>query len=139
MVSNTVTTKWHKNRLFMSDNPLGTSFLMDASKEHGGNEAGLSPKALMLSALAGCTGLDVVVILEKMQVELDDFQVIVEGELTDVHPKYYNKVKVNYHFYGKDLDVQKIHKAVNSSIERYCGVMEMFRRFAELKTEIFIH
>ncbi len=137
MASNIVTTQWKKNLLFKSDNPLGNSLLMDTSEEGGGNSAGLSPKALMLSSLAGCSGLDVISILNKMRVELDNFEIKIEAELTDEHPKYYKKVKVDYYFYGKDLDKEKINKAVTLSVERYCGVMEMFRKFAEVKTEIF--
>ena len=64
---------------------------------------------------------------------------IVEGELTDEHPKYYHTVTVDYHFYGKDLKESKINKAVDLSIEKYCGVMEMFRRFAKIKTTVHIH
>ncbi len=137
MASNIVTTEWKKNLLFKSDNPLGNSLLMDTSEEGGGNSAGLLPKALMLSSLAGCSGLDVIMILDKMRVKLDNFEIKIEAELTDEHPKYYKKVKVDYYFHGKDLDKEKINKAVTLSVEKYCGVMEMFRQFAEVKTEIF--
>lgn len=139
MASNIVTTTWKGNLLFKSDNPNGNTLLIDTSKEIGGNEVGLSPKALMLSSLAGCSGLDVVSILKKMRVSVADFEIKVEGELTDTHPKYYKKVFVDYHFYGNDLDEEKINKAVNLSIEQYCGVMEMFRQFAEVKTAIHLH
>lgn len=134
MASNTVTTTWNKNRLFKSDNPLGNSLLMDSSYENGGNEAGLSPKALMLSSLAGCSGLDVVSILEKMKVVVENFEIKITAELTTEHPKYYNKVHVDYNFYGNDLDEDKINKSVNLSVEKYCGVMEMFRQFATVTT-----
>ena len=80
--------------------------------------------------------LDVVSILEKMKVNLEDFKIQTEASLTDEHPKYYNKVIMQYHFFGEDLDQEKIKKAVNLSITKYCGVMEMFRAFAEIKTEI---
>ncbi len=93
---------------------------MDTSEEGGGNSAGLSPKALMLSSLAGCSGLDVISILNKMRVKLDDFEIKIEAELTNEHPKYYKKVKVDYYFYGKDLDKEKINKAVTLSVERWC-------------------
>ncbi len=139
MASNIVTTQWKKNLLFKSDNPLGNSLLMDTSEEGGGNSAGLSSKALMLSSLAGCSGLDVIMILDKMRVKLDNFEIKIEAELTDEHPKYYKKVKVDYYFYGQDLDKEKINKAVTLSVEKYCGVMEMFRQFAEVKTEIFFN
>lgn len=139
MESNTVTTIWKKNLLFESNNPSHHTLLMDTSQENGGNGAGLRPKALMLSSLAGCSGLDVIMILDKMRVTVDDFTIKIEGELTDEHPKYYHKVAVAYHFYGKELDEEKINKAVNLSVEKYCGVMEMFRRFATVLTTVHFH
>jgi putative redox protein len=139
MTSNTVTTIWNENMQFESDNPSGHKILIDASSEHGGNDTGLRPKALMLSSLAGCSGLDVVSLLKKMRVSVDDFKIEVIGELTDEHPKFYHKVKVNYHFTGTDLDPSKIQKAVDLSAEKYCGVMEMFRQFAKVEIEIFLY
>jgi putative redox protein len=94
---------------------------------------------LMLSSLAGCTGLDVVSLLVKMRAEVEDFKMVVTGELTDEHPKIYHKVHIEYHFYGSDLKEDKITKAVNLSVERYCGVMEMFRQFATVTTEVQLH
>ena len=64
---------------------------------------------------------------------------IVTGELTEEHPKYYHSVTVDYHFYGSDLNKSKCEKAVKLSVEKYCGVMEMFRRFAVIKTNIIYH
>lgn len=138
-MSHKVTTNWKGNMLFESDNPSGNTVLIDTSSKHGGNDEGLRPKAMMLASLAGCSGLDVVSILNKMKVKLDDFKMITEGTLTDEHPKYYDTVSVEYHFYGKTLPESKISKAVDLSIEKYCGVMEMFRRFAEIKTSVHFH
>lgn len=138
-MTNTVTTEWKENMQFASDNPSGHSVLIDASEEHGGNSSGLTPKAMMLSSLAGCSGLDVVSFLKKMRAEVANFKIIVHGELTDEHPKYYQKVTVEYHFTGSDLQEDKINKAVNLSIEKYCGVMEMFRQFADVTTEVYLH
>jgi putative redox protein len=134
-----ITTHWKGNMLFESDNPSGHKVLMDTSEENGGTNSGLGPKAMMLSSLAGCSGLDVVSILAKMKTEVDDFKMEVEGLLTDEHPKYYHTVTVDYHFYGNDLDETKINKAVNLSVEKYCGVMEMFRKFAKVKTATHFH
>jgi len=134
-----VSTQWKGNMLFESDNPNGKTVMIDSTPEHGGQNEGLSPKALMLSSLAGCSGLDVVSILEKMKVKIDDFRIDTYGELTDEHPKYYHTVSVEYHFYGKDLDEKKIKKAVDLSIEKYCGVMAMFRKFANVKTSVHYH
>lgn len=139
MTSNLVTTTWQKNLLFKSDNPLGGSLLMDTSQENGGNAAGLSPKALMLSSLAGCSGLDIVMILDKMRAVVDDFKIEIKAELTEEHPKTYKEVHVDYHFYGQELDEEKIEKAVKLSVEKYCGVMEMFRQFATVTTKNHYH
>jgi putative redox protein len=138
-MSHKVVTHWKGNLQFESDNPSGNLITMDTSPENGGYNSGVSPKAMMLSSLAGCSGLDVVSILKKMKVPFSDFRIDTYGELTDEHPKYYNKVSVEYHFYGNELDEKKIEKAVNMSIDTYCGVMEMFRRFAEIKTSIHYH
>ena len=134
-----VITHWKGNSQFESDNPSGKTFFMDTSEEHGGYNSGLRPKAMMLSALAGCSGLDVVSVLDKMKVTVSDFRMDTYGQLTDDHPRYYHTVSVEYHFYGENLDENKIKKAVDLSIEKYCGVMEMFRRFAKVKTSIHYH
>ena len=139
MASNTVTTVWKENMLFESDNPSGPSVLIDTSSENGGENKGLGPKALMLSSLAGCSGLDVVSLLKKMRAEVADFKMVVHAELTEEHPKYYHKVAVEYHFYGSNLQEDKINKAVKLSIDQYCGVMEMFRQFAKVTTEVYLH
>jgi len=134
-----ITTKWIGGMSFVSDNPNGTTVLMDSDVEDDDRLYGQSPKGMMLSALAGCTGIDVVMILDKMKIKSYKFKMDVEGELTDEHPKYFNKVKIDYHFYGNDLNETKFKKAVDLSAEKYCGVMEMFRQFAELKSEIHYH
>lgn len=138
MANNIVTTVWKENMVFESDNPSGETLFMDAPDE-GIENKGLRPKALMLSSLAGCSGLDVVSLLKKMRAEVDDFKMVVHGELTEEHPRYYHKVVVAYHFYGNDLQEDKINKAVKLSVDQYCGVMEMFRQFAKVTTEVYLH
>ena len=137
-MSHKITTNWKGNMLFDSDNPSGHHVLMDTDVEGKARE-GLSPKALMLSSLAGCSGLDVVSILDKMKINTYDLKMEVEGLLTDEHPKYYHTVILDYHFTGTDLNEEKINRAVQLSVEKYCGVMEMFRRFAEVKTNVHFH
>src|SRR6056300_1995879 len=139
MVKNLVTTKWTQKSQFETDNPSGYKFTMFDKSQDNGDVVGFAPKALMLSSLAGCSGLDVVSLLEKMRAEVADFYIEVNGELTDEHPKYYHKVKVDYHFSDVNLQEDKIQKAVNLSVTKYCGVMEMFRRFATVETEIHLH
>ena len=103
-----VTTTWKNKMLLESDNPLGKNLLMESGPDSGGSNQGLSPKALMLSSLGGCTGLDLLSLLKKMRVEIEDFKVIVNGELTEEHPKYYDKVSIDYYFTGTDLNEEKM-------------------------------
>ena len=139
MATNTVTTSWKKNGLLETDNPSGHKFTIYDASEDNGDLVGFGPKALMLSSLAGCSGLDIDSLLRKMRAEPDDFKIIITGEQTEEHPKHYHKVHVDYHFFGPHLKEDKITKAVNLSVDRYCGVMEMFRQFATVTTQIHLH
>jgi len=138
-MSHKTTTHWKGGMLFESDNPSGKSVSMDTVVDGQNERFGLSPKAMMLSSLAGCSGVDIVEILEKMKVLDYKLSIDVEAQLTDEHPKYYHKVHVDYHFYGQELSLKKIYKAVTLSVDKYCGVMEMFRQFSSVSTEIHIH
>ena len=138
-MSHKTTTQWKGGMLFESDNPSGKSVLMDTVVNGQTERFGLSPKAMMLSSLAGCSGVDIVEILEKMKVLDYKLTIDVTAELTDEHPRYYNKVHVDYHFYGQELNPKKINKAVTLSVDKYCGVMEMFRQFSTVSTKIHIH
>ncbi|PJB11706.1 MAG: osmotically inducible protein OsmC [Flavobacteriales bacterium CG_4_9_14_3_um_filter_40_17] len=134
-MTQTIITTWKENMAFESENP-GGKFIIDASPEDGGEGSGFRPKALMLSALAGCSGLDVASMMKKMRLAVDDFVITVSAELTEEHPRYYNSVLVDYHFTGESLDKAKLQKAIDLSVEKYCGVMEMFRRFAEVTVTV---
>ncbi len=134
-MKNNVKTTWKGKMQFESTN-LGGSLLIDASPDDGGDGNGYRPKSLMLSALAGCSGLDIVPLLKKMRAEVENIEVDINAELTKEHPKYYNKVHVIYKFYGIDFKKGKIEKAVDLSVNKYCGVMEMFKQFANVTTEI---
>ncbi len=116
----------------------GHKVIIDATKESGGSDLGPRPKKLMLTALAGCTGVDVIMILNKMKVEPEAFNVIVEADVTDEHPKHYNKMKVIYQFKGKDLPKDKLEKAVKLSEEKYCGVTAVYKKAMEMESEIRI-
>lgn len=138
-MSHKVTTVWKEKMIFESDNPSGFSFNLGTTEENNDPNKPLRPKAAMLSALAACSGLDVVSVAEKMKTSFSDLKIEVEAELTDEHPKTYHTVNVNYHFYGSDLNEKKIKKAVDLSVEKYCGVMEMFRQFSKVTTVIHFH
>ncbi len=110
--------------------------LMDTTVEDGGNDAGPSPKRLMLAALAGCTGIDVVSILNKMQVSYSNFDINIEATLTEEHPKIYDQVEMIYSIKIKEEDRPKMQRAVELSQEKYCGVSAMFKAFAQISYTI---
>lgn len=114
----------------------GHDVIMDAGPADGGNNSGVSPKKMMLASLAGCTGIDVVSILNKMKVPFSNFTVKTEAELTGEHPRIYNKVKLIYTIKVADEHKDKMEKAVNLSQEKYCGVSAMFKGFAEVSWEV---
>lgn len=116
----------------------GHTITLDTSIENGGTDMGPRPKKLMLIALAGCTGMDVVSILKKMRVDYEALNVKVEGDLTDEHPMYYKSMKIIYEFKGNDLPIDKLEKAVSLSGERYCGVQALYKMAIPVTTEIRI-
>ncbi|HDR50790.1 MAG TPA: OsmC family peroxiredoxin [Mariniphaga anaerophila] len=130
-----VTAKWLNNMAFEAE-ANGHKIVIDAEPEVGGENRGPRPKPFMLTALGGCTAMDVISILKKMRVEVENFSVHVEGELTDEHPKHYFRIHVVYKFTGKNLPLDKLQKAVNLSEERYCGVSAVYKRVMELTSEI---
>ena len=117
----------------------GHHFTIDADESVGGSDKGPRPKPLVLSSLAGCTGMDVVYFLRKMRMELDSFKLEVKGELTDAHPKVFKEIMLCYIFTGKNLNIDKIEKAIKMSQEKYCGVTAMLNETAKINYEIVLN
>jgi len=117
----------------------GHKIILDAEENVGGKDRGPRPKPLMMVSLAGCTGMDVISILKKMRVDVKKFDVSVEAEVTEEHPKHYTKMHLVYEFWGKDLPMDKLEKAVVLSQDRYCGVSYTYRQVMELTYEIRVH
>jgi putative redox protein len=130
-----VSTRWLENMAFNSE-INGHQITIDAKEEVGGQNRGPRPKSLMLAALGGCTAMDVVSMLKKMRVEYRGLNVIVEGELTEEHPRYFHKMHVIYEVEGDNLPLDKIQKAVSLSEEKYCGVSVVYRKAMEITSEI---
>ncbi|MCU4176987.1 OsmC family protein [Carboxylicivirga sp. N1Y90] len=136
-MKSSVNLKWTGNMSFETE-LFGHKLVLDAGTDNGGEDKGPRPKILMLTALAGCTGMDVTSILKKMRVKIDDLQIIVEGDMTEEHPKYYKSMKVIYQFKGENLPMEKLEKAVSLSEERYCGVSALYKKAIPVTTEIQI-
>ena len=135
MVTHSVSTSFTKNMSFTA-NINGHKVVMDSTSDDGGDDSGANPKRLMLASLAGCTGIDIVSILNKMKVVFTDFNIGVTAVLTNEHPKIYSYVKMTYKIKLAEEDKPKMIKAVNLSTETYCGVYAMFKSFAKMDTEI---
>lgn len=114
---------------------------MDASLEHGGKNFGPRPKPMVLSSLAGCTGMDVVSILSKKRIAFGDFRILINAVMTETHPKYYHKIHLIYRFTGENFEdnkelYEKIKHSIELSNDNYCGVSAMLRKSCDISWEI---
>ncbi len=126
----------HKDGMAFVSSINEHEILTDSTQDNEGNNEGPGPKRMMLVALAGCTGIDVVSILQKMKVEFSDLSIDTEASLGEEHPKMYKQVKVTYKIKLAEAERVKMEKAVQLSVEKYCGVMAMFKSFATVETVI---
>lgn len=130
-----VILKWINNLAFEAIID-GHKMIVDAKPEVGGTDKGPRPKPFMMVALAGCTGIDVASLLKKMRIEVEQFNVKVEGDITEEHPKHFTGMHIIYEFKGRDLPLDKIERAVELSQNKYCGVSESYRKVMKLTYEI---
>jgi putative redox protein len=102
---------------------------MDGSQAFGGSEAASSPMELFLISLGGCTAMDVASMLKKMRVNYEKFEIEIESERAEEHPKVYTKIDLVYKFWGNDLENHKakIEKAIYSSQDKYCSISAMIK------------
>jgi len=127
MAQHEVETQWMGKMQF---NALvnGHTVIMDAPEKVGGEDNGPIPKPFILTALSGCTGMDIVAILRKAQTEVKDFDIKVIGELSKTAPIQYTAIHLLYEFKGEDAFKTVALNAVNDSQEKYCGVSSMLKK-----------
>jgi len=113
--------------------------VMDGPVKFQGAEAGTRPMELVLISLAGCTGMDVISLLQKMRVRYNDLKIDVEAKRAEEHPKVYTEIVLHYHFYGKDPPMDKLEKAVDKSQNKYCSVTAMLAKTAKISYDIQVH
>jgi len=130
-----VKANWKGAMYFEADGP-GGMVKLDAPDDAGGSGKGNRSKPLMLTALAGCTGMDIAALIPKMRIDIAGFSIEVIGHLTEEHPQVYHKTHIIYTFTGPNPDTKKIEQAVDLSFEKYCGVITMFKAFSEVTKEI---
>jgi putative redox protein len=115
------TINWTGKMAFTSVTPSGHDIKMDAAEEIGGENSGARPTELLLNAVAGCTGIDIISILTKMRLEPSSFRMEVEGERADEHPKRFTGIKIHYLLEG-ELPEDKVIRAIELSKDKYCSV-----------------
>ncbi|NTX00014.1 MAG: OsmC family protein [Geobacteraceae bacterium] len=116
----------------------GHSVMMDATPAAGGTNQGPTPKPLLMASLGGCTGMDVISLARKMRQEVESLEIKLQGTITEEHPMHYTAIHMVYIFKGKDLDPEKLQKAIDLSQEKYCGVNATLRRGMPVTSEIKI-
>ena len=107
---------------------------LDASGDVGRVGAGPQPHRLLLLALAGCTGMDVISILRKKRQQVSGLNVIVQGRRAEQHPKVYTHINVLYRVRGNNVDSQAVERSIELSKTRYCPVIGMLGKVAEVTT-----
>ena len=122
---------WIKKFQLKGETETGFTIMMD-SKAAAEPMIGPLPKELLLQSLAGCTMMDVAVILEKSRKQLDKFWVDVDGEICDTHPKVFTKIHLKYNFEGKGLDDATVKRAIDLSREKYCAISNVLKNSVEL-------
>lgn len=92
----------------------------------------------MLSALSGCTGMDVVAILGKMQMLYDSFAIEISATGADSHPHVYTAIHIRYLFSGTEVDTAKVEKAIKLSLDKYCPVAATLKHTATITWEVVV-
>lgn len=111
---------------------------IDADEQFGGTNKGPKPKGLVLTALVGCTAMDVISILRKMRAAPEELTVDAQTELTEEHPKVFKSVLITYHFKGGSVTEEKAQKAIKLSQDTYCGVSAMLKKAVPIDYKIVI-
>ncbi len=117
----------------------GHRFTLDGDSRFGGQNRGPRPKPLLLTALGGCTGMDVASLLKKMQMPFDSLAVEVEGEAREEHPQVYTRLNLRYILKGNALDRDKIDKAIGLSLDKYCAIHAMLAKSVPISHEVVLN
>lgn len=117
---------WTKRRQFVGTDEAGHSVVMDAKPEYNGDGSGMRPVEMVLHGLAGCTGMDVISVLEKKRQDVRGLEIVVHGrQRTDEFPKIYTDIEVEYVVTGYGVKPEAVARAIQLSEEKYCSVKGM--------------
>ncbi len=118
--------------IFTGHSSNGFTIPLDAKMDVGGHDAGIAPMELMLTSLGGCTAMDVISVLRKKKQEITAFEVQVEGERAEEHPKVYTEIWVKFVLTGKGIDPKAVERAIELSRDKYCGAAATLRHTATM-------
>jgi putative redox protein len=125
-----IEAEWKGGGAFIGSNPSGGTVQMGTLNEF----PGISPMELILVGLAGCTGVDIVDILQKKRQPLQTLKVKVRGKKAEDFPKIYTEIEVTYLIWGEGIDPTSVERAIQLSEEKYCSVSAMLRQAAKIST-----
>ncbi len=109
---------------------------IDSNVTSGGSGYGSSPMELVLMALGGCSGMDVVLILEKMKVSFERIEIVIVGDRSGDNSRVFTDIELTYKFWGENLPLKKIQRAIQLSMEKYCSVANMLDKAANITYKI---
>ena len=130
---------WKGRLTFTGTADSGFEVPLGSYPEVGGDDDGFRPMELIAVGLAGCTAMDVISILRKKRQEVHDFQVKVETERTDQHPKVFTEAVIEYHLAGKDISENAVTRAMELSAESYCPAQAMLSKIMPIGLKYFIY
>lgn len=130
--SSEVTLEWAGGESFRATSSLGVEIVLD-----GESNQGFSPMQALAASLGACMGIDVVLILSRMRVDLEEFRVTLEGERREEPPRHFERIRMVFEITG-DVSVKKAERAVKLSREKYCSVMHTLRPDIEIETSVEI-
>jgi putative redox protein len=133
-----VKMQWAGGFKFEGDSAFGHKIVTDVSKAAGGTEAGFKPPELVLYGIAGCTGVDIVRILEKQRQKLTSLEIHVTAHHGDEYPKPFHTFEINYIATGENLSEQKLAQAIELSESKYCMVSQTMQFEAKVTTSFEI-
>lgn len=120
--------RWVQKMQFVATAGSSHAIVLDTTADHGGANTGTKPMELVLVALAGCTGMDVVALLRKMRVNFTGLELNIRAERAADHPMVYTRIDLEYLVTGPNLEEEKIRRAIELSQEKYCSVSAMLRK-----------
>ena len=125
-----ISAEWQGQMKFIGKNQKDGQILMGGKDD----QDRVSPMELLLMGLAGCTGVDVVSILEKKRQSLTNFQVNVRAKRADDYPMVYTAIEIEYILTGEGLSQKAVEQAIQLSEEKYCSASAMLGKTAEIRS-----